>query len=125
MAGRPVRAPSGTDPSLLRVLIPQQAYVFSGTLRENLLYLRPDAASAAALEAASDAVGLDALVRRLGGFDAPLDPGALSQGERQLIALGRAYLSPAPWSSSTKRPAISTRRRKCGPSAPSRTAPER
>ncbi|MEU3987757.1 ABC transporter ATP-binding protein [Streptomyces platensis] len=96
VAGRPVRAPSGTDPSLLRVLIPQQAYVFSGTLRENLLYLRPDGASAAALEAASDAVGLDALVRRLGGFDAPLDPGALSQGERQLIALGRAYLSPAP-----------------------------
>ncbi|BCK73347.1 ABC transporter ATP-binding protein [Streptomyces libani subsp. rufus] len=96
VAGRPVRAPSGTDPSLLRVLIPQQAYVFSGTLRENLLYLCPDGASTAALEAASDAVGLDALVRRLGGFDAPLDPGALSQGERQLIALGRAYLSPAP-----------------------------
>ncbi|WP_405835856.1 ABC transporter ATP-binding protein/permease [Streptomyces platensis] len=96
VAGRPVRAPSGTDPSLLRVLIPQQAYVFSGTLRANLLYLCPDGASTAALEAASDAVGLDALVRRLGGFDAPLDPGALSQGERQLIALGRAYLSPAP-----------------------------
>ncbi|WP_432147155.1 ATP-binding cassette domain-containing protein, partial [Streptomyces sp. bgisy084] len=96
VAGRPVRAPSGTDPSLLRVLIPQQAYVFSGTLRENLLYLCPDGASTTALEAASDAVGLAALVRRLGGFDAPLDPGALSQGERQLIALGRAYLSPAP-----------------------------
>ncbi|GAA5615447.1 ABC transporter ATP-binding protein [Streptomyces platensis] len=96
VAGRPVRAPSGTDPSLLRVLIPQQAYVFSGTLRENLLYLCPDGASPAALEAASDAVGLDALVHRLGGFDAPLEPGALSQGERQLIALGRAYLSPAP-----------------------------
>ncbi|MGY5126524.1 ATP-binding cassette domain-containing protein [Streptomyces nigrescens] len=96
VAGRPVRARSGPDPSLLRVLIPQQAYVFSGTLRENLLYLCPDGASAPALEASSDAVGLDPLVRRLGGFDAPLDPGALSQGERQLIALGRAHLSPAP-----------------------------
>lgn len=96
VAGRPVRAPLGTDPSLLRVLIPQQAYVFSGTVRENLLYLRPDGAPTAGLEAASNAVGLDALVRRLGGFDAPLDPGALSQGERQLIALGRAHLSPAP-----------------------------
>ncbi|MEU8782401.1 ABC transporter ATP-binding protein [Streptomyces sp. NPDC048637] len=96
VAGRPVRAPSGTDPSLLRVLIPQQAYVFSGTLRENLLYLCPDGAPAPALEASADAVGLDPLVRRLGGFDAPLDPGALSQGERQLIALGRAHLSPAP-----------------------------
>ncbi|AZS70131.1 ABC transporter ATP-binding protein [Streptomyces lydicus] len=96
VAGRPVRARSGPDMSLLRVLIPQQAYVFSGTLRENLLYLCPDGASASALEASSDAVGLDPLVRRLGGFDAPLDPGVLSQGERQLIALGRAHLSPAP-----------------------------
>ncbi|MGY4968738.1 ATP-binding cassette domain-containing protein [Streptomyces nigrescens] len=96
VAGRPVRARSGPDPSLLRVLIPQQAYVFSGTLRENLLYLCPDGASTSALEASSDAVGLDPLVRRLGGFDAPLDPGVLSQGERQLIALGRAHLSPAP-----------------------------
>ncbi|MGA5565616.1 ABC transporter ATP-binding protein [Streptomyces platensis] len=96
VAGRPVRGPSGTDPSLLRVLIPQQAYVFSGTLRENLRYLCPDGAATAALEAASDAVGLDALVCRLGGFDVPLAPGALSQGERQLIALARAYLSPAP-----------------------------
>ncbi|MFJ3951200.1 ATP-binding cassette domain-containing protein [Streptomyces libani] len=96
VAGRPVRARSGPDPSLLRVLIPQQAYVFSGTLRENLLYLCPGGASASALEASSDAVGLAPLVRRLGGFDAPLDPGVLSQGERQLIALGRAHLSPAP-----------------------------
>ncbi|MGW8554721.1 ATP-binding cassette domain-containing protein [Streptomyces tubercidicus] len=96
VSGRPVPTHSGTDPSQLRVLIPQQAYVFSGTLRENLLYLCPDGAPAAALEAASDAVGLAPLVSRLGGFDAPLDPGALSQGERQLIALGRAHLSPAP-----------------------------
>ncbi|MEU8912646.1 ABC transporter ATP-binding protein [Streptomyces nigrescens] len=96
VAGRRVRARSGPDPSLLRVLIPQQAYVFSGTLRENLLYLCPDGASDSALEASSDAVGLAPLVRRLGGFDAPLDPGVLSQGERQLIALGRAHLSPAP-----------------------------
>ncbi|UYB44228.1 ABC transporter ATP-binding protein/permease [Streptomyces sp. Je 1-4] len=96
VAGRPVRARSGPDPSLLRVLIPQQAYVFSGTLRENLRYLCPDGASASALEASSDAVGLAPLVRRLGGFDAPLDLGVLSQGERQLIALGRAHLSPAP-----------------------------
>lgn len=96
VAGRPVRAGSGPDPSLPRVLIPQQAYVFTGTLRENLCYLRPDGASTPALEASSDAVGLGPLVRQLGGFDARLDPGTLSQGERQLIALGRAHLSPAP-----------------------------
>ncbi|MFI0712359.1 ATP-binding cassette domain-containing protein [Streptomyces inhibens] len=94
--GRPVRAPSGPDPSLQRVLIPQQAYVFSGTLRENLLYLCPDGASTSALESSSEAVGLGPLVHRLGGFDTRIAPGSLSQGERQLIALGRAHLSPAP-----------------------------
>ncbi|MEU9125552.1 ABC transporter ATP-binding protein [Streptomyces sp. NPDC048506] len=82
--------------SRLRVLIPQQAYVFSGTVRDNLLYLCPDGASDAAVGTASDAVGLSRLVSRLGGLDARIDPATLSQGERQLIALGRAHLSPAP-----------------------------
>jgi len=35
------------------------------------------------------------LVTRLGGYDAQVDPAALSAGERQLIALARAYLSTA------------------------------
>jgi ATP-binding cassette subfamily C protein len=112
-----------------RVLIPQEAYVFTGTLLENLLYLRPDAgrhdldhaadaagpdhavaavgldhavdaagpdhAVAADLEHAVDAVGMRDLVERLGGYAAPVTPGALSAGERQLVALTRAYLSPA------------------------------
>jgi ATP-binding cassette subfamily C protein len=77
-----------------RVLIPQEAYVFAGTLAENILYLRT--ASGAELDAAAEAVGLSALLPRLGGYDAVVHPGALSAGERQLIALTRAYLSPAP-----------------------------
>ncbi|AJT69700.1 hypothetical protein T261_8104 [Streptomyces lydicus] len=84
------------DPSRLRVLIPQQAYVFSGSVRDNLLYFCPDGACDAAVAAASNAVGLSSLVSRLGGLDARIDPAALSQGERQLIALGRAHLSSAP-----------------------------
>jgi ATP-binding cassette subfamily C protein len=39
---------------------------------------------------------MGALAERLGGLDAEFDPAALSAGERQLIALTRAYLSPAP-----------------------------
>ena len=42
-----------------------------------------------------DAVGLRDLVTRLGGYHAQLVPTVLSAGERQLIALARAYLSPA------------------------------
>jgi ATP-binding cassette subfamily C protein len=78
-----------------RVLIPQEAYVFAGTLADNLSYLAPGA-PAGALAAAVDAVGLRALAQRLGGFGAELDPRSLSAGEKQLIALARAYLSPAP-----------------------------
>ncbi len=78
-----------------RVLLPQEAYVFAGTLAENIRYLRP-AAARTELDVAADAVGLTPLVSRLGGYDAPVNPAALSAGERQLIALTRAYLSPAP-----------------------------
>jgi ATP-binding cassette subfamily C protein len=40
-------------------------------------------------------VGLRDLATQLGGYRAHLIPTALSAGERQLIALARAYLSPA------------------------------
>jgi ATP-binding cassette subfamily C protein len=81
-------------PSAGRVLIPQEAYVFAGTLRENLAYLAPGA-SDEDLDAGVRAVGLRPLVARLGGYDAEVDPAVLSAGEGQLIALCRAYLSPA------------------------------
>jgi ATP-binding cassette subfamily C protein len=77
------------------VLIPQEAYVFTGTVRENLCYLRPSARKWEIREAVT-AVGATNLVTRLGGLDAQLDPGRLSAGERQLISLARAYLSQAP-----------------------------
>ncbi|MFF6987638.1 ATP-binding cassette domain-containing protein [Streptomyces sp. NPDC010273] len=91
MYGRPV-----SETLAQRVLIPQEAYVFSGTLAENLGHLRPDPVPEAELLAAAEAVGLTALLKSLGGPDAPVDPSALSAGERQLIALTRAYLSYAP-----------------------------
>lgn len=77
-----------------RVLIPQEAYVFTGTLRQNLTYLRHDAPQAE-IDEAVDAVGLRPLIERLGGYDTEITPSTLSAGERQLVALSRAYLSPA------------------------------
>ncbi|WP_267488519.1 ABC transporter ATP-binding protein [Streptomyces sp. DH8] len=90
--GRPVCAADATS---VRVLLPQHAYVFSGTLRENLRYLRPDARDRE-IAAMADAIGLEALLSRLGSLDAEVEPGRLSQGERQLVALGRAYLAAPP-----------------------------
>jgi ABC-type multidrug transport system fused ATPase/permease subunit len=76
-----------------RILIPQEAYVFAGTLEENLRYLYP--ATRTELDQAAAAVGLAPFVTRVGGYGAAISPAALSAGERQLIALTRAYLSPA------------------------------
>ncbi|MFD7156557.1 ATP-binding cassette domain-containing protein [Kribbella sp. NPDC059898] len=78
-----------------RVLIPQEAYVFTGSVRDNLAYLLPDATDAQ-LEFAVQAVGAGRLVERIGGLHAGVKPSELSAGEKQLLALVRAYLSPAP-----------------------------
>ncbi|MEV6472609.1 ABC transporter ATP-binding protein [Streptomyces sp. NPDC051657] len=90
--GRPVRPADATS---VRVLLPQHAYVFSGSLRDNLRYLHPDARDRE-IAAMADALGLEALLSRLGSLDAAVEPDRLSQGERQLIALGRAYLAAPP-----------------------------
>ncbi|MFJ9938334.1 ATP-binding cassette domain-containing protein [Streptomyces virginiae] len=96
------RAPDASGPDPRRTLLPQQAYVFTGTVRENLTHLCPtpdpgDARSAdARLRDAVGALGLDGLVERLGGLDAEVRPGLLSRGESQQLALAAAYLSPAP-----------------------------
>jgi ABC-type multidrug transport system fused ATPase/permease subunit len=70
--------------------------VFAGTLRENLAYLRADAPGLGEMDAAAAAVRLAPLVERLGGYGGQVEPAALSAGERQLVALARAYLSPTP-----------------------------
>jgi ATP-binding cassette subfamily C protein len=77
-----------------RVLIPQEAYVFASSLYENLAYLH-EGAGRAEIDQAVDLLGMRALVERLGGYDAELDPATLSAGERQLVTLVRAYVSPA------------------------------
>jgi ABC-type multidrug transport system fused ATPase/permease subunit len=94
LGGAPVAALDAPTAAGHRTLIPQEAYVFAGTLRENLAYLRSDAADAV-IDDAVDRLGARALVARLGGLDGDLDPRALSAGERQLLTLVRSYVSPA------------------------------
>ncbi|WP_405577213.1 ATP-binding cassette domain-containing protein [Streptomyces sp. NBC_01190] len=97
VGGRPVAALGDRARCALITLVPQDPYVLAGTLAENVRYLAPEAGTDV-LARAADAVGLTPVVRRLGGWDARLpDPmGQLSDGERQLIVLARAYVSPAP-----------------------------
>ncbi|MCM2392765.1 ATP-binding cassette domain-containing protein [Streptomyces albipurpureus] len=90
--GRPT---GDAEHTAVRTLLPQQAHVFTGTLRENVCYLRPDADEQEILASVA-AMGVQPLMERLGGLDAPVDPQRLSLGERQLIALCRAHLTTAP-----------------------------
>ncbi|MEU3654247.1 ABC transporter ATP-binding protein [Streptomyces sp. NPDC032161] len=77
-------------------LIPQEAYVFTGTVRDNVRHLRLEAGDDE-LTASLAAVGALGLVERLGGLDASvgLDGPELSAGEKQLVALARAHASAA------------------------------
>ncbi|MFG1883859.1 ATP-binding cassette domain-containing protein [Micromonospora sp. NPDC049102] len=95
LAGTPVAAAAPAVLARLRVMLPQEAYVFTGTLADNLRYLRPDADDDT-LEVALDALGARPLATRLGGLDAPVVPALLSAGERQLVAAVRVWLAPAP-----------------------------
>lgn len=95
IGGAPVADLAADRLAAVRTLIPQEAYVFAGPVWDNLTYLDPGADPDRVLRAVG-AVGADALLARVGGLGGTLVPAELSAGERQLIALVRAYLAPAP-----------------------------
>ncbi|MFE6967380.1 ABC transporter ATP-binding protein [Agromyces sp. NPDC057679] len=76
-------------------MVLQDTWLFSGTIRENIAYGRPDATEEEILEAAR-ATYVDRFVRSLpDGYDTVLDDEAsnLSAGERQLVTIARAFLA--------------------------------
>jgi ATP-binding cassette subfamily B protein len=75
-------------------VVPQEAYLFPGTVRDAIAYGRPDATDAE-VEAAARAVGAHDMIARLeGGYlhEVAERGRNLSAGQRQLIALARAEL---------------------------------
>jgi ATP-binding cassette subfamily B protein len=79
-------------------VVPQESYLFAGTVRDAIAYGRPDA-SDAEVEAAARGTGAHETIMRLsGGYGHQVSERGrnLSGGQRQLIALARAQLaSPA------------------------------
>ncbi len=76
-------------------VVPQEPFLFAGSIRDNLRFGRPDA-TAGEVDEAVDVVGLRDLVSRLpAGLDTAVHERGqtLSAGERQLLALARAFLS--------------------------------
>jgi ATP-binding cassette subfamily B protein len=76
-------------------MVLQDAWLFGGTIRDNLAYGRLDATEAEIIEAA-EATYVDHFVRSLpDGYDTVLsdDGDSLSQGQRQLMTIARAWLA--------------------------------
>ena len=76
-------------------VVPQEPFLFAGSIRDNISFSRPDATDEDVFRSL-DAVGLTGLVESLpSGINTEIhERGAsLSAGERQLIALARAFLS--------------------------------
>ena len=75
-------------------VVPQEPYLFAGTVRDAIAYGRPSATDAE-VEAAARGVGAIDMISRLpGGFGHEVAERGrnLAAGQRQLIALARAYL---------------------------------
>ncbi len=75
-------------------VVPQEPYLFAGTVRDAIAYGRPEATDAE-VEAAARGVGAIEMISRLaGGFSHEVSERGrnLAAGQRQLIALARAYL---------------------------------
>jgi ATP-binding cassette subfamily B protein len=86
-----------TQSSLRRQLgiVPQEGFLFSGTVAQNVAFGRPEA-TRAEIEAAAAAVGVDRFARELpDGYDTELGERGfrLSLGQRQLVAFARALLA--------------------------------
>ncbi|UNO40902.1 thiol reductant ABC exporter subunit CydD [Streptomyces sp. MST-110588] len=78
--------------------VPQQPYLFAGSIAENVRLARPDADDAAVRAALRDAGALDFVSALPDGADTLLGEGGsgLSAGQRQRLALARAFLADRP-----------------------------
>ena len=79
-------------------IVLQDTHLFSGTVRENIRYGRPDATDEEVEQAAKTASAHSFIMRLEDGYDTVLegDGTNLSQGQRQLLNIARAALSLAP-----------------------------
>ncbi|KWV69090.1 ABC transporter ATP-binding protein [Pseudomonas paracarnis] len=76
----------------------QDAYLFQGSIADNIRIGKPDASDAQVMQAATQAGVLEIIERLPQGLDTPVGEGGarLSGGERQRISIARALIKEAP-----------------------------
>lgn len=79
-------------------MVLQDTHLFTGTVRENIRYGRPDATDKEVEQAAKTAYAHSFIMKLSEGYDTMIegDGANLSQGQRQLLNIARAALSKAP-----------------------------
>jgi ABC-type multidrug transport system fused ATPase/permease subunit len=86
-----------TQPSLRHQLgiVPQEGFLFAGTVTENIAFGRPDATPEEVVQAAQTVGAHDFIMRLEDGYETQLQErgSRLSLGQRQLVALARALLA--------------------------------
>lgn len=92
---------SGANPDVWRSYIsyvPQEPYLFAGTIRENIAGGRPDSPDLDLMQAARDANAHEFIMALPQGYDTVIGErgGDLSGGQRQRITIARAILKNAP-----------------------------
>ena len=92
--GHPIRDVALADLRRRMALVPQDIFLFSGSVAENIRLARPGAAEAD-VRAAAEAAGAASFIERLdNGFETEVGERGvrLSAGQRQRIAIARAFL---------------------------------
>ncbi len=76
-------------------IVPQEGFLFAGTVTENIAFGRPDATPAQVVQAAQTVGAHDFILRLEDGYETQLQErgSRLSLGQRQLVALARALLA--------------------------------
>jgi ATP-binding cassette subfamily B protein len=76
-------------------IVPQEGFLFAGTVTENIAFGRPDATRDEVVQAAQTVGAHDFILRLEGGYETQLQErgSRLSLGQRQLVALARALLA--------------------------------
>ncbi len=96
--GRPVTEMEPQELYGMIAVVPQETFLFGGTIRENIAYGRPGASEDEIVEAAKSAYAHDFICELPNGYDTEIGERGvrLSGGQRQRISIARALLKNAP-----------------------------